>query len=335
MTNSVAPLGTAFTDEQASWLRRWVDKVILIFDNDEAGQKAAYKAIITCRKNGLSCAIADIQEGLKSEKTGVENANIKDPADILLKFNPEILKNILKFIINDFEYLILRGKSQFIEKMGDVNKATEFIFPYLDVLNSEVDRSDCITRLADFYKIERSAVQKDYLQWKSGGFSRNYHEKPEIVKEQTLKTRIKVTRNAELSLLTVVAVNMELYPDFRSVLEIKDIDDSAAKELFIALEECFKHDESGMNSLLARIDDESLRNYVADRGTSGEFRGDSRKFMEDGINKIRKKKLEKRLTEINAQMREIERRQEGYINIDELLIEKKVIDSQIRKLEGR
>ena len=335
ITNSVAPLGTAFTDEQASWLRRWVEKVILIFDNDEAGQKAAYKAIITCRKNGLSCALADLQEGLKSETGSYETVNIKDPADILSKFSPEILKNILKFIINDFEYLISWGKSRFIETEGDINKATEFIFPYLDVLNSEVDRSDYITRLADFYKIERSAVQKDYLQWKSGGSSRNYHEKPVNVKENLQITRLKVTRNAELSLLTVVAVNMELYPVFRSALEIKDIDDNAAKELFIALEECFKHDESDINSLLARINDESLRNYVADRGTSGEFRGDSQKYMEDGINKIRKKKLEKRLTEINALMRESERRQEGYVDIDELLAEKKIIDSQIRKLEGR
>jgi len=45
--------------------------------------------------------------------------------------------------------------------------------------------------------------------------------------------------------------------------------------------------------------------------------------------------LEKRLKEINAQMRESERFSEDIINIDELLAEKKFIDSQIRKLEGK
>jgi len=126
-----------------------------------------------------------------------------------------------------------------------------------------------------------------------------------------------------------------LYPEFRAALEIKDVDDPAAKELFISLEECFKNDESGVDFLLARISDEALRAYVADSGTSGEFKGDSRKFMEDGIKQVRKKHLEKRLTEINAQMREEERKFGDVENMDELLAEKKEIDSQIRKLEGR
>jgi hypothetical protein len=57
--------------------------------------------------------------------------------------------------------------------------------------------------------------------------------------------------------------------------------------------------------------------------------------MEDGIKEIRKKRLRKRLTEIGAEIRNFERKQDENINIDDLLEEKKNIDSQIRKLEGR
>jgi len=323
ITNSVAPLGTAFTDEQASWLRRWVEKVVLLLDNDEAGQKAAYKAILICRKNGLICSISDFNEGKNDE-------NLKDPADILLKFGPEVLKKKVKFIINDFEYLISRVKLQFAEAGGDINRALEFMFPFLDSLNSEIERSDRITRIADLFKIERSAVQKDFLRWKSGGSSASLNR--EAAPE---KTGFVIRRNAELSLLTLVAINMELYEEFRSAIEIKEIDDPAGKEIFIALEECFKYDESGINFLLARINDESLRNFIAEKGTSREFKGDTRRLMEDGINKIKKKRYEKRLIEINAQMRESERIGEDIINIDDLLSEKKYIDLQIRKLEGR
>jgi DNA primase len=241
----------------------------------------------------------------------------------LHKFGPQILKNILKFTINDFEYLISRGKLQFA---GNINGAAEFMFPYLDALDSEVDRSDSITRIADIYKIERTAVVKDYSNRKPEGFAK---------RQVNVLPKLQIRRNAELSLLTMIAVNMELYPEFRAALEIKEIDDRAAKEIFIALEECFKHDESGIDSLLARINDEELRNYVAGCGTSQEFKGEPYRFMKDGINKIRKKRLEKRLTEINAQMRENERQDAGMVNIDELLAEKKIIDSQIRKLEGR
>jgi len=141
--------------------------------------------------------------------------------------------------------------------------------------------------------------------------------------------------NDELRLLTNVALNQELFPQFRAELEIKDVNDPAAKEIFISLEECFKHDENGIDFLLERIKDEALRDFIAKKGTSGEFRGDSRKFMEDGIRQIKKKRLEKRLTEINAQMREGERSTGDVVDIDILLEEKKAIDSQIRKLEGK
>ncbi|MDR2542751.1 MAG: DNA primase [Treponema sp.] len=334
ITNSIAPLGTAFTDEQANFLRSWVDKIILIFDTDEAGFKAAYKAITTCRKNGISCSIVNIQEGLK--EIGIETANldkeIKDPADILHKFGSEILKKVLKSIINDFEYLIFRTKIQYIAADGDINKAAEFMFPYLDSLDSEVDRADTITRIADIFKIDRAAVLKDYSEWKTRSvrvFSRKVDEK-----QQGLQLQIR--RNDELGLLTIVAVNMELYTDFRAALEIKEIDNRAAKEIFIALEECFVQDKNGIDSLLSMIKDDNLRNYVAEQGTSDEYKGSfARQLMEDGIKRIKIKKLKKRLSDINSEMREIERRHEDTGLIDELLEEKQIIDHQIYKLNVR
>jgi len=340
ITNTVAPLGTAFTDEQALWLRRWVEKIILIFDNDEAGQKAAFNAILTCRKNGISCSLTNIQDVITDEKVLSEeekakySGEIKDPAEILHKFGAQILKNILKFIINDFEYLISRGRLQQEATGGDVNSATRFMFPYLDALDSEVDRSDYITRIANFYKVERDAVKKDYSEWKTQniGVSRYVDERQVQTPENQIK-RPKLRKSAELSLLTIVSVNMELYKEFRSLLEIKEIEERPAKEIFIALEECYVHDENGIDSLLSRIKDEELRNYIVERGTSGEYKGYfARRLMEDGIKKIKNRGLEKRITEINAQLHEIERTKEGFHLIDDLLEEKKLIDSKIRNM---
>ncbi|MCL2185114.1 MAG: DNA primase [Treponema sp.] len=337
ITNAVAPLGTAFTDEQAKWLNKWVNNLYLLFDTDEAGQKAAYTAIMTCRKNGISCSLVDTQEGIKTVIGEDHLKKIKDPAEILQKFGHEILKKILKFIINDFEYLILRGKLQNTAADGEINRAVSFMFPYLDSLASEIDRSDSITRIADIFKIERAAVQKDYSQWKSDQ-TRFSHVKDEKDQGGQQKQGLEIhplRRNAELSLLTAVAVNMELYTEFRAALEIKEIEDKAAKEIFIALEECFIHDENGIDSLLSRIKDENLRNYVSEMGTSGEYQNNvASRLMEDGIKKIRKKRLDKRLKDISSQMREIERKNEGANSslIDELLEEKKFIDEQIRKL---
>ncbi|MDR2596672.1 MAG: DNA primase [Treponema sp.] len=330
--NAVAPLGTAFTDEQASWLRRQVDNITLVFDNDEAGQKAAYKAILTCRKNGLSCSLVNVFDVLKTEIVAIDE-KIKDPADILQKFGAEILKKIINYAINDFEYLISLGTSN---RKGNITRTAEFFFPYLDALDSEIERNDSISRLADTIRTERSALQKDYLLWKKGLTSRSAADK----RDNAYSTHT-VRRNAELVLLTVVAVNMELYGEFRAAIEIKEIDDRDAKELFIALEECYQYGESGMDFLLTRIKNEQLKNFIISNGDSLEFKGggssttDPRRLMEDGINEIRRKKLRKRLDDIGRELRNYERKADGNINIDDLLAEKKDIDSQIQKIKGR
>jgi len=335
--NAVAPLGTAFTDEQASWLRRQADNITLVFDNDEAGQKAAYKAILTCRKNGLSCSLVNVINAVKIE-TGAADEKIKDPADILQKFGVEILKKITNCAINDFEYLISLGASN---KEGNKTRVAEFFFPYLDALDSEIERNDIIARLADTIRTERDALQKDYLLWKKSLTSRFAADK-----RDNAYSAHTIRRNAELVLLTVVAVNMELYGEFRAALEIKEIDDRDAKELFIALEECYQHGESGMDFLLARIKNEQLKNFIISNGDSPEFKGgsfsskdsqptDPRRLMEDGITEIRIKRLRKRLDDIGIELRNHERKADSSVNIDDLLAEKKDIDSQILKIKGR
>jgi DNA primase len=330
--SAVAPLGTAFTDEQAVWLRRWADKAVLIFDNDEAGLKAAYKAIITCRKNGLSCALVDRDKALKTEAGAEDPSKFKDPAEILQKFGPQILNKVTNCTINDFEYLISLGVSR-IGSEGGKNHTAEFLFPYIGCLASEVERKELLARLADVIRINYNAVQDDFVKWKKDEVSRVFNA-PSAVEESSQT----VSLTDELRLLTFVAVNMDLYPEFRAALEISEVADENAKEIFIALEECYKYGESGIGFLLNRIRIEGVRKHIVSNGDSPEYKKESgfnfRKYMEDGIIKIRLKRLEKRNFEIEAELRMSERAGNSG-NIDELVAEKMSVDSQIRKLEGK
>jgi DNA primase len=329
IASAVAPLGTALTGDQAKLLQLWAEKAVLVFDNDEAGIKAAYKAIITCRKAGLSCALARPQQAVNKE-TSSNMAECKDPADILQKFGPQILNKIMKYTINDFEYLIHRAKSQYdISSSGGKNSAAAFLYPYLETLDSEVERDDCIAAAAVSFRLDRNAMRMDFSKRKPAGLRHDVQENLSGV----LPGR-PILMNRELFLLAVVTANPELYPEFRAALEIREIDDPAAKELFIALEECYRHDENGIDSLLRRISDEALRNFIVKRGASPEFSRDPRRLMEDGINGIKKESLRKRLKEIDSQMQESERGTGGG-NINELVAEKMFIDSQIRRLKGR
>jgi len=61
--NAVAPQGTAFTEQQARILKRFVDEVVLCFDADQAGQKAAQHSLDALLQNDLVVRIIDMPPG--------------------------------------------------------------------------------------------------------------------------------------------------------------------------------------------------------------------------------------------------------------------------------
>ncbi|MBN1492124.1 MAG: DNA primase [Phycisphaerae bacterium] len=78
----VATLGTAFTTEQAKLLRRYTDVVILVFDSDEAGQRAADRAISVSLCERLDVRLAHVPTG-------------KDPCDFLLASGADAFARLL------------------------------------------------------------------------------------------------------------------------------------------------------------------------------------------------------------------------------------------------
>jgi DNA primase catalytic core len=79
---AVAPCGTALTDRQLSGLRRHSRNVILLFDADEAGRRAATKALPLCLKQGLRPSWLTVPEG-------------KDPDDYVQEHGGEAMRALL------------------------------------------------------------------------------------------------------------------------------------------------------------------------------------------------------------------------------------------------
>src|SRR6202011_964549 len=63
ITNVVAPQGTAFTENQARLLKRFVNEVVLCFDADTAGQKAAERSLDALLQNDLIVRVAEMPAG--------------------------------------------------------------------------------------------------------------------------------------------------------------------------------------------------------------------------------------------------------------------------------
>jgi DNA primase len=331
ISNALAPLGTAFTDDQAKLLRRWADQINLVFDSDEAGQNAVVKAILTCRKNGLACSV--VIPGGEQPQTGdgeaPEGGIFKDPADILKYQGPGALQKQMQYLILDFEYLISRSRRLFdISRSEGKAKAAAFLFPYLEVLDSEVSRDACFGAAADALGADRAAILNDY--------NRRYTGKTVLRSEGVEEIPKPLQMNDELGLLTLIMVNSGLYPSFRKAIGIEEIEDTAARELFIAMEECYVREESGADAILSRISSIPLRNFVVSKGISREFSGNPEQLMKDGIKRLNQKKLRRRFSEIAAELHSLEHNpsvqgREG--RLDELLTEKIHIDTELRRLK--
>lgn len=60
-TNAVASLGTALTSGHASLLKRYTQEVLLLYDSDEAGVRAALRGIPILREAGVSSRVVDLK----------------------------------------------------------------------------------------------------------------------------------------------------------------------------------------------------------------------------------------------------------------------------------
>jgi DNA primase len=326
ITNAVAPLGTAFTDEQAKLLKRWVERIYLIFDTDEAGQSAALKAIMTCRKNSLESFVVT-----------PEMDGMKDPADILKNFGPETLQKSVKYIINGFEYFVKRSKSLFdLSDPVGKSRAVVFLFPYLKTMDSDVSRDSCMGVIADAIGVERQAVVSDFRRFNNGQSGQRSGEIVRNTGDSGVQRLISL--NDELFLLTAVVVNRDLYSKLRSVLTIEDFDDPAARELFIALEEWFRNDMPGMDDLLSRISDGALRDFVIQHGVSEAFSINPGRLVNDGIRTVKQKRLERRLAGIITELRitkneHVRKDLHRGSRLEDLLAEKVHLDAELRLLK--
>ncbi|MDR2143720.1 MAG: DNA primase [Treponema sp.] len=311
--NAVAPLGTALTDDQARLLKRWADTVVLMLDADEAGQNALNKAVLTCRRNGLACSVADF--------SGME---AKDPAEILHKYGAGALQNTVKSSILDFEYLLSRSKAL----SEDKSRSAAFLFPYLAVLDSEVSRDSYIGAIADEFGVDRRAVQDDYHRYVSGSAK---IEKTGVPERKNNPPRM----NGELYLLTAVFLHPRFYRELRAVLSAEEVEDFHARELFIVLEEWFRNSENsadspqGYQELFSRVTDEGLRDFIMRQGAGGAF-DHPEQIVRDGIARVKSRILERRRAEITRQLRA-----SGIDGLrqEDLLAEKVHIDSELTRLK--
>jgi DNA primase len=162
--NTVAVSGTALADTLMSRdnvvnnlgiVRRLSPNLILAFDSDDAGRKAAMRSAGIALSLGMDVKIADLPEG-------------KDPADLVLS-NVEEWKDVLRNAKPVIEFQIDSVMREAMAKKLDARKIPallrEKVMPFLAALGGSMEKSHFIKMIHDKTGLDETAIRDDFKKY--------------------------------------------------------------------------------------------------------------------------------------------------------------------------
>ncbi|RPJ06276.1 MAG: hypothetical protein EHM28_10375, partial [Spirochaetaceae bacterium] len=201
-----------------------------------------------------------------------------------------------------------------------------FLKPYLSGIASGIRRDSYLRQASEALGVSDDVLRRDL---ESGQPSRVFH-KPAW--QETPRT---AAIGNELFIMVTVALNMELFAELRKHVSLDDCEDPDARELYIALEECFRNDEKKLESLLGRLDNSDIKGLLLKKAASEEMMTNQAQMVDDGIKTIRQKSLKRRRAMIFQKMSHAEQTQDDSMMIRDLQLEIMNIDEELKKLKGK
>lgn len=176
-TNAVAGCGTALTNEQVRLLSRYAKEIILVYDNDEAGQKALNKAISLFDQVDVKISIPTLSGG-------------KDPDEIIKNLGRARFADMLENSSNEVEFAIMKLRRGF--NLQTTQGKSQFASEAVKILANAapIERDLYLSRLSDELGIEKRAFQAQLAEYRSrmakGQKKREYNK---IIDDDLRRTR--------------------------------------------------------------------------------------------------------------------------------------------------
>jgi len=313
VVNTVAPLGTALTEQQVRVLKRWTAAAVLVFDGDEAGRKATLRAIEMCERQEVSASVVGLPAG-------------RDPADFVQAGEEDSLLGLLAQKRPAFAFLLSEAAARFgTSGAEEKERARDFLFPFVAAATSRLRAEEYLRQAADALGASTEAVAADFARWQDRQRGRVPTMGPAAAEDAAM--------TPELFLMIALAANRDLFAGVRAGgVGLADLEDARARALFVALEEGFRGEEAGLDALLARLEDAGLRELVVRKAASGEFDENPDRIVADSVRRIRQRSLRRARDAVEAKLRRLEGERADRTAEQELLAEKQHLDSELSRL---
>ena len=149
---TVAPLGTALTEQQAALLAKLTKNVFLLYDSDEAGLKATFRTGLELLRHGVSARVASLPNG-------------EDPDTFVRQYGAERLEGQLAQGVDIFERQILeiRRRGMF-DDLHKKRRAIDKLLPTLRAAADPLTRDLYLARLAEVSGVDREVLSRELAQ---------------------------------------------------------------------------------------------------------------------------------------------------------------------------
>ncbi len=271
----VAPLGTSLTPDQAQLLARHAPAVTLLYDSDDAGLRASFRAGDELLRQGLRVSVATLPPG-------------EDPDTLVQKQGAAGLEAILKDAVDPLERKIqILDRKAFFASLPGRRRALDRLLPTVRAAKDPITRELYISRAA-----EAAGVRKDVLEREAGMRDAGSGVRPTDPTHPASRISHPVLpASAEKALLLLL---LEGEPWKSRVVEAVD-----AEELeFAAYRAVF---EAVADDAVLALDDTSARAYEQLKG-EGLGGRDPNEMYELAVSWMEARRLERQLQQLDDQL---------------------------------
>ncbi|RPJ48325.1 MAG: DNA primase [Candidatus Latescibacterota bacterium] len=280
--NAVAPLGTAFTPSQARLLSNYAERVLVLFDGDEAGLRAALRSLETLAGEGLAVRVVELPAG-------------SDPDSFLREKGKEPLEALMRAALPLVPFLLGRAGG------GDRESGLRDLVRVLASMKDEIRRSLFVREAA-----ERTGVSEEILHREVARARRPEEGTPAAaVRFSPVASRRLL--EAERGIAYLGYQFPELLPVVRKALAPGEVEDAAARRLLESLFASADRGEEPRESVFTML---GIDGDFARLRVEGHPDGDPLPRLRDYVACLREEEINRRIRRVQEELRDAEERKD-------------------------
>ena len=286
ITNVVAPLGTALTEQQGWLLRKNSEQIILSFDSDEAGLTAKNRALDILQDMGCDIRVLNME-------------GAKDPDEFIIKYGNARFKALVDKALSVIEFKVKVLKQNLnLESTNDKIKFLNEIAKLIAKVENNMEREVYIEKIAKEYQISKEAIYAEvnkltYTKQKSEKVLEK--AKPVVSRQKQQETKVsEAIRKRENTIISILLNgDLNIFQIIKQNIKAEDFQDELNKKIAQKLYEEFEKGNSNINSILDSLGEEEQSHITLIMADDYEI-NNIEKAIDDIMQSYQKEKLNDR-----------------------------------------